>query len=282
MKYVLLVAAIATSLLFVKRSEPYEFKGVAMTVPYRILVGQPLNALQIYKTQRKIDAIFDRTHRVYNKWNPESELSKFNQLEAGKSLDISVRLARLLELTHRMWKQTDHLFDPTIEGKVIGWDKVDLYGITLTKKEDIQLDLGGIAKGQTIDELTEELHFANLLVEWGGDFRAKGQHPEGRPWLVSIKNPFGGEIATIPLQDEALATSGDYEQFEFVNGKHLSHIVHPFTGEKLERKSGSVVSCSVLGKTCAEADAMATAGMLLNQNEIWTKDEFSFYFLFAE
>ena len=161
-----------------------------MTVPYRILVGHHLDSSEIFAIRDKIDAIFERTNKVYNKWNPESEISLFNRLERGETLQVSERLARLMDKTDEMWQRTNGLFDPTVEGKTIGWDQIGRYGLRLTKRGDVAVDLGGIAKGQTIDELAEELGYENVLVEWGGDFRAKGQHPTGGPgsWRSRIRS----------------------------------------------------------------------------------------------
>lgn len=253
-----------------------------MTVPYRILIGGPVHRPQV---EEKITTIFARTHQVYNKWNPTSEISAWN---LNLSTQLSDRLLFLLEECDRMWKLTEGKFDPTILGKPVGWQHLLFEGHTLHKSyPGIQIDLGGIAKGQTVDELIEELQalgYPDLLVEWGGDFRASGSHPEGRPWKVAIKNPFGGFLDEVELQDESLATSGDYAQFTLTqDGRFFTHIVDPSSGAPLERKPGSIVSCSVKAKTCREADALATALMLFEKGIAleWTANhpEYSCYLI---
>ena len=266
-----------------KQDEVEIFSGIAMTVPYRIVVGGAVDRQDI---EKRIQNIFQRTHQIYNKWNPDSELSKLNRSE---QMACSKLLLELLRKTDEMWRLTEGRFDPTIEGAVIGWNHLKFEGETIHKPLELKIDLGGIAKGQTIDELTVELQqlgLQNLLVEWGGDFRASGSHPSGRPWIISIVNPFGGTLIELELQDAALATSGDYEQFHLTeDGRHLTHIIDPSTGKQLERVPGSIVSCSVESKTGVEADAIATALMLFKKGEElknWTLNhpEYSFHFLF--
>ena len=104
---------------------------------------------------------------------------------------------------------------------------------------------------------------AGLLVEVGGEVRALGTTLLGEPWRVGIQDPTasGDDLeAVLALTGAALATSGDYRNLRVVAGKRRSHVIDPRTGRPLDNR---VASASVVAPTCMEADAAATALMVL-------------------
>ncbi|MCB1212718.1 MAG: FAD:protein FMN transferase, partial [Chlamydiia bacterium] len=118
-----------------------------------------------------------------------------------------------------------------------------------------------------VEGLTE-MGYANIFVEWGGELRAYGHHPSGRPWMVAIRDAVSvdGENAKsliqFPLEDSAIATSGNYLQQWRCEGRCYTHIINPLTGIPLEVTDQTPTSVTVLAQSCAEADAYATACML--------------------
>ncbi|MCA9184390.1 MAG: FAD:protein FMN transferase [Pirellulaceae bacterium] len=144
----------------------------------------------------------------------------------------------------------------------------------------IELDLSAVAKGYAVDRVTQLLQgrgYADVLVEVGGEVRATGRSPLG--WLVGIESPIAVErhptelclSSVVPLVDRAIATSGSYRQFRFtepgVAGQRpngVTHIVDPRNGSA---RATSVVGASVIARTAAEADAWATALMVLGVEE---------------
>jgi thiamine biosynthesis lipoprotein len=295
------------------------FSGIAMTIPYRISIGESLKEEQRAQVEELIALTFQEVDAHYNRFNPESELSKFNRWPKDTPFTASQELLSLLQITDHLVKITDGLFDPTIEPLFrlyrshfekgsfpspeevaahrpsIGWDKIALSGTSLKKLADgVELDLGGVAKGYAVDLLADRLQllFPHVLVDWGGEIKAHGHHPAGRPWQIFISclgNPNPEEAITfLELSEEAIATSGDYLQvwrIQTATGeKTVSHIVNPKTLQPLEVSERSIASVSVLAKTCADADALATAGMLLSNAEeaaSWAKaiPAASFWFL---
>ena len=215
-----------------------------MTIPYRILIGDPLNAREKEIVTNIIADTFDEVDRIYNKWNPSSEISRLNRLKAGVRVSISPEMEMLLTMTNEIVMLTDYRFDPTIEplqaiwkkylienkippeeeiqavAKSIGWNHIHFEkGIFYKDSDLVSLDLGGIAKGYCVDLLVKRLneaHFKNVFVDWGGEIKAIGEHPQKRPWMIFISrlgdaNPEQA-IAIVPLSDQAIATSGDYLQ----------------------------------------------------------------------
>jgi thiamine biosynthesis lipoprotein len=96
-----------------------------------------------------------------------------------------------------------------------------------------------------------------------GEVKAMGTQAGGTPWSVGVKVPDTLDRTThfvLGLEDMAVATSGDYRHFVEVKGTRLSHTIDPRCGAPLLNAPASV---SVLAKTCMQADAVATALMVM-------------------
>jgi len=291
------------------------FDGQEMTMRYHVMIGKALSDREKDQVQHAIDDNFFRIHTLFNRFNPHSELSRLNALGPGEKVSVSDELYQLLKLTDRMVHLTEGRFDPTVwsvqqvwekslvkgelphqellEAKAVGWDKVHLDEKTFWKENSLtQLDLSGIAKGHGIDLLVEKLNrlgYDNVYVEWGGEIRVSGRHPEGRPWTVAI-TPLGDAQQvwdTVELDGQGVATSGDYLQYWQVGKETYTHIVNPVTKEPLKRAEGGVASVTVCAPTCAEADALATTAMIFSSVEEAQKwalryPEYTFWFITRE
>jgi thiamine biosynthesis lipoprotein len=286
------------------------FSNVAMTIPYKVVVGKVLDESERRQVDAMIAKAFADANQVYNNWNPHSEISQLNAMKAGETRQISAELEELLKDTQKVVAISQGRFDPTINplqllwkryleqgqeppqelidqlAPAIGWDKISFANGSFSKKQDAtSLDLGGIAKGFLVDKLTEALIAANypdLYVEWGGEIRTAGQHPDGRSWKVFIsrlgdRNPENA-IAEVELDNQAIATSGDYYQFWKLNSNVKDavyfHIINPQTMRPLLAQPGTIASASVLASSCWFADGLATAAILFNSSEeaeAWAK-----------
>lgn len=264
-----------------------EVAGTEMTMPYRILFSGG--------SREEVQAIarltFDEVDAIFNDWNPGSEISKLNQLEAHQVVRLSPKMSAFLGRVGRLVALTDGLFDPTIrpvhqlwktkltQGTVpsneeleelrqaVGWEKIRTAGGFFCKEHSAtELDLGGVAKGHCVDLLVERLGqagYENVYVSWSGEVRASGRHPRGRAWTVAVRLP--GErrpATTLTLEDAAVATSGDYLQNWEVEGVTYTHVIDPRTLRPLVVTAGSTASATVTAESCMEADALATAAML--------------------
>jgi len=271
----------------------YEFTGNAMTMNYRILIGHPLSLSEQNFVQGAISHVFDDVDAVYNKWNPASELSHLNRLPAEERVRLSPSLEKFFLETQEVVHLTEGKFDPTIETiqqiwrnafdknqlptqdsiakahAATGWKLIHFSDHYFWKDSNqTQLDLGGIAKGLAVDLLVEKLktRFANVFVEWGGEIRTCGEHPDHRPWKIFVSH-FGSHdpakaLATIEMHNEAIATSGDYLQNWTIDQVTYSHIIDPKTGKPLIALPSRISSASVRAPTCVLADGLATAAML--------------------
>ena len=168
---------------------------------------------------------------------------------------------------------------PLINDIVSAKDKVDyakvlLRGDILIKVIDGQMiDLSAIAKGWGVDQLFElfrNLDVTNLMVEVGGEVRTMGTNIKKEKWKIGIDTPIfdsapGENIFKVAvLENQAIATSGNYRNFYTFNDKRFSHIIDPRTGYPVET---NIASVTVLGPNCMDTDALATALSVLNFNE---------------
>jgi thiamine biosynthesis lipoprotein len=107
---------------------------------------------------------------------------------------------------------------------------------TVTLAPKMRIDLGGIAKGYSVDKAAAVLKAAglsNFLAQAGGDLFGAGRKPDGSPWVSGIQDPraaHGEFFATIELEDRAFSTAGDYARVFFIDGKRYHHIIDPRTG----------------------------------------------------
>jgi thiamine biosynthesis lipoprotein len=149
-----------------------------------------------------------------------------------------------------------------------GYRKVSLQGGRIVKPEGLMLDLGGYLKGYAVEMASKRLSgrgFENFMVDGGGNIRASGKNQWGKPWRIGLENPrvSGGIVAVIPLDNRAIATSGDYQRCFFYDGVRYHHVLDPATGKPARR----AVSATVIAPDAATADAMSTAAFVKGRRD---------------
>lgn len=129
------------------------------------------------------------------------------------------------------------------------------------------LDFSSVAKGYALDciaSLFDSLNIKNYLIMIGGEVVVKGMHPEGRPWKIGISRPtadMNTESQTaLSISNIAMATSGNYLRYYEKNGKRYAHTIDPISGHPVQH---DLLSATVFAPTCAQADAYATAFMVM-------------------
>ena len=140
----------------------------------------------------------------------------------------------------------------------------------------VQLDFSAIAKGYAVDELAELLErnsIEHYLVDIGGEIRAKGINAKGVLWTIGINTPKEdaglSEVHTIvPINNMAIATSGNYRNFYEVEGVKYSHTINPQSGFP---ERSDLLSASVFAEDCMTADAFATAFMTMGFDKAFAK-----------
>ena len=288
-----------------QNKEYVEFTGKTMGTMYniRIVPDQNMN-WKLEEAQIKIDSILleiDQQMSTY-KWN--SEISLFNQAKINEEIKISAGFQKVLEQALYWCKKTNGALDVSVMPSILTWrkgfvdsfesewkpplindivsakDKVDyakvlLRGDILIKVIDGQMiDLSAIAKGWGVDQLFElfrNLDVTNLMVEVGGEVRTMGTNIKKENWKIGIDTPIfdsvpGENIFKVAvLENQAIATSGNYRNFYTFNDKRFSHIIDPRTGYPVET---NIASVTVLGPNSMDSDALATALSVLNFNKV--------------
>jgi len=244
----------------------------------------------------EMQAVLERVDARMSTWRADSELSRFADAPAELPFPVSTETALVVTEALRVWQLTDGAFDPTVMPLVdlwgfgpagrelpapteaqllaalaqVGADKLSVVDDALVKSVDgLALDLSAIAKGYAVDALHDRLHAlgqTRFLVEVGGELRTSGEAPGGRPWRVGIDRPATGGTPGTSLQaviapdGRSVATSGDYRNVRTLDDGRFSHTIDPRTGRPVEH---DLASATVLAPTCMEADAIATALMVL-------------------
>jgi thiamine biosynthesis lipoprotein len=159
--------------------------------------------------------------------------------------------------------------------QIIGYQKVSLSAGKVTKTDDrVMLDCSAIAKGYGTDVVARLLRskgITNFMVEIGGEIVTSGVNAENQPWRVGItkpvEDPMGttGEVQSIvKITDKAMATSGNYRNFYYKDGKRYAHTIDPKTGYPVQH---NILSATVFAKSCAVADAYATSFMVMGMEK---------------
>ena len=233
-----------------------------------------------------------RLDNLLSKFNPRSEISQLNQ--QGK-LKVSPDTLEVIKVALEFSKQSEGAFDitvaplvdiwkPAIKTRMMPKEKIINAAKLLVGSENIlieeksrtvkflkkgmQIDLGGIAKGYAVDCAIKKLQQAGIkscLVNAGGNMYGLGRNGT-RPWKVGIRHPRRPNemIGFILLEDRAIATSGDYEQYFDSGNRRFSHIIDPKTGYPV---NNGVVAVTVISSSATIGDALSTAVFVLGKEK---------------
>jgi len=243
--------------------------------------------------QRSLQLAVDEVDAQMSTWKPDSNLMRLNASPVGEWVSVPARILDVLRLGLEVGRASGGAFDISMGYAVTAWGfgpgQADPDGIRsamaapregagrvldietttgrVRKTSAIALDLNGIAKGYGVDRMAETLlnnGINSALVGIDGEMRALGLRPDGTPWTVAVEAPDTERRAPhsiLALQDAAVATSGDYRHWVELQGRRrLSHTMDPVRGAPLLDPPASV---TVVAQSCAEADAWATALMVL-------------------
>ena len=176
---------------------------------------------------------------------------------------------------------------------IIGYKKVRLEGRKVVKKDKrLMLDCSSIAKGYGSDVVARFLQkrgVKNYMVEIGGEIVTKGISPKRVPWKIGVTRPVDDSLSVskelqsvINVTDKAMATSGNYRNFYYKNGKKYAHTIDPHTGYPVQH---NILSATVIADNCATADAYATAFMVMGlekaQKLLERHPELMAYFIYS-
>jgi thiamine biosynthesis lipoprotein len=236
-----------------------------------------------------LSLVFQSVDERMSRHSDKSELSHVNKVAADYPVAVSSSLFRVLDASIRMSQLSEGAFDMTFASvgylynyreklrpdqaviepvkELIDYRLVQLDPIKQSvffAKSGVRIDLGGVAKGYSVDEAIDVLRRFGVQyarVSAGGDMRLLGSK-RGDDWVVGIKDPRQpDELAVrLPLSNVAISTSGDYERY-FIDedGTRVHHILSPSTG----RPARELQSVTVIGDLSIDTDALSTAVFVL-------------------
>jgi thiamine biosynthesis lipoprotein len=231
---------------------------------------------------------YHRVDDAMSTYKPDSEISRVNARAAEAPMVISAELFGLVERSLELSAASGGAFDITYDSVGYLYDfrahqrptdfeiaehlgAVDYRHVVLDRAErsiffktaGVRINLGGIAKGYVVERaaaMLRERGVQHALLNAGGDTRVIGDR-RGQPWIVGIRHPrVADEVVTrLPLVDEAISTSGDYERYFEENGHRYHHIINPATGRPTE----GILTVTVIGPDGTMTDGLDTAIFVL-------------------
>lgn len=240
-----------------------------------------------------------KVDKLMSDYKSDSEISRVNRDAFEQAVKVSASTFEVLQRSVEYSELSGGAFDITIaplaglwraaaeansiptEAELqqarskVGYEKLVLDANEMTVRfavEGMKLDLGGIAKGYSIDKAVEAMQAGGAIggmVDVGGDIRCFGLPPEGKKtWRIGLQDPalpegddetLGGGagriLMVLKLTNAAVATSGGYQRFVLIDGKRHSHIINRDTGASAQDAS----SVTIISQNATDADALATA-----------------------
>jgi thiamine biosynthesis lipoprotein len=275
-----------------------DLHGTTMGTTWSVTVASD-NPVDQPAVRRLVEDRLDLVDQLMSHYREDSEVSVFNAFESTAAFPVSAETFEVIRCALEIGELTGGALDITIGRLVSAWGfgpgddqtrppsdaeidrslrstgfehlTINAAGSTLTKDiADVRIDLSSVAKGYAVDLAAKALTEAGLdrhMVEVGGEIRVKGSNLDGRPWRLAIEEPrIEGRALyrVVALNSGGLATSGDYRNYRELEGQRASHIIDPRTGRPITH---SLASVSVIDDSCARADGLATALMVLGPDQ---------------
>jgi FAD:protein FMN transferase len=234
-----------------------------------------------------------RIEMMISSWDPNSQTSMINENAGIQPVKVDKELFDLIERAIKISALTSGAFDITYASMDRIWkydgsmsalpskeevqqsvDKVGFQNIVLDKEnttvflklKGMRIGFGAIGKGYAADKAKALLESKGVkagIINASGDLNAWGIQPNGKDWMVAITNPLNKAkaFAWLPVVNNAVVTSGNYEKFILLDGIRYSHIIDPRTGYPAR----GLVSVSIFTQSAELADALATAVFVMGE-----------------
>lgn len=245
----------------------------------------------------KVQAQLDADDRLLSTWKNDSALMRFNHATDTRPWPVSEAMADIVTLSLRIGAKTHGAMDITVGPLVNLWgfgpykqpvatpdaqaiaaakartglqhlQVINQSGRQFLQKDipDLFVDLSTVGEGYAADHLArlmEQEGISRYLVSVGGALVSRGMNGEGKPWRVAIQKPTDRENAVqaiVDINGHGISTSGSYRNYYELDGKRISHVIDPQTGQPITHK---LVSVTVIAPTALEADGWDTGLMVL-------------------
>lgn len=270
-----------------KKSSLISIEGEAQGTTYHIAY---INSNGV-NYQRAIDSLLIEIDKSLSTYHKTSIITKFNQ--ADSLVEIDEMFTDVFNLSKQVYQESEGAFNPTVAHLVNAWgfgfknientdsstidsllkfvdfDAISIIDNKVVKtNKNLMLDFNAIAQGYSVDVIADFLAnqgIENYMVEIGGEVKVKGKNDKNKLWRIGIDKPVENETertleAVVNLNNQSLATSGNYRKFYEKDGAKYSHTLNPKTGYPVRH---SLLSATVITDNCALADAYATVFMVV-------------------
>ena len=282
-----LVLLIIGTIIILKKQVPYQTdEGLVFGTIYKITYQCKENL------QPEIEEELQKVDRSLSPFNKESTITHINNNTDMSTDSLFVYVYTLAEgiseATHgafditvaplvNAWgfgfKNAAKIDSATIDSlrTFVGFDKVCLTDGKIIKQDPrTMLDCSAIAKGFGVDRvarLLESKGIRNYMIDIGGELMIKGVNPKSETWRIGINKPVDDSLSVnqelqtvLEISNAGIATSGNYRNFYYKDGKKYAHTIDPRTGYPIQH---NILSSTVVANNCATADAFATSFMVL-------------------
>lgn len=260
-----------------------------------------------------VQAQFDAVDAALSTYKTDSALSRFNAAPDDDWQHLDAELFAVLRYALELAAISEGAYDVTIAPLVdlwgfgpaprrdappteeqiaaararVGWQQIELDVAqgSARRPPGVRIDLSSLGKGRGVDRVAGWLEAQGVhdyLIDLSGKLRAGGRNAQGTAWHVAVEKPEADDPSGQPnitrevvaLQDDAIATAGDYRRFFESGGSHFSHLIDPVSGRPIDRTTGSATARA---NDCMSADAWATlltlvtpdrAIVLANQHQV--------------
>lgn len=289
-QWLLLILLVVGTVLILRKSsnrDYYTNTGLVFGTVYKMTYLSDVNLHEEIKAElAKVDSSL-------SPFNPRSIITRINECDPEVRPDSL--FLHVFKLAKNISADTHGAFDITVAPLVNAWgfgfkhsQGVDSLTIDSLRrfvgmanvfydneqiiKTDscVMLDCSAIAKGYGCDvvaALLERKGVTDYMVEIGGEVVVKGKNPRQKHWTIGVNRPVDDSLAVthefqtiLRVTDRAMATSGNYRNFYYRDGKKYAHTIDPRSGYPVQH---SLLSATVLAPDCATADAYATSFMVL-------------------
>lgn len=274
------------------QKEIHAFPFKAMGSACEIVIASTQDTLELANvTQAAIEEV-QRIETKYSRYRADSIVSRINAAAGQTAIECDDETWNLLQFADQLFELSDGLFDITAGILRQAWDfklpivpqreqleelcsRIDWASCGRERqsfflpKRGMEIDFGGFGKEYAADRAAMVLQAHGLehgYVNLGGDIHFLGAKLDGSSWNIGIQHPRkkGELIASIPLQQGGLATSGDYEKYFELDGQHYCHILNPKSGMPVRYWA----SVSVVAPNSLIAGSYSTIAMLLEDKAI--------------
>ena len=283
---VLLLFIIAT-VFIVRKQTPYqENEGKIFGTIYHATYQYPENL------QKEIEAELKKVDNSLSPFNQASIISRINRNEDATPDSL---FTEVIGCSEKISQETNGAFDITIAPlanvwgfgfkkgafpdsvtvdsllEITGYEKIKLENGKFIKSDPrIMISCSAVAKGYGSDVVAryfDRKGIQNYMIEIGGEVVVKGNNPKKTPWHIGISKPVDDSLSVnqelqtvLKITNVGMATSGNYRNFYYKDGKKYAHTIDPKTGYPVQH---SLLSATVIAPDCMSADAYATSFMVM-------------------